>query len=98
MLRENGGKPKRSAKTGIKIILADELARFGKLDNFARVSGIRIDRVSVGGDQVSIGREHQPERTIRCGSLNTTLPLLTGATALPAPDTAKIALSAVEAT
>src|SRR6516225_5193655 len=62
-LCEHRGKPKRSAQSGVEAEFSNEFALLGELYNFAWVSGVRVYGVTIGGNQVSIGREHQSKRT-----------------------------------
>jgi len=96
---EHRSKPKRRARSGVEAEFSDEYALLGELYNFARVIGVRVYGVTIAGNQVSIGREHQSKRTAQVPRVvKRDRSLSTGVIALPAPATAKIALSPVDAT
>src|SRR5262249_2819473 len=59
---EHRSKPKRRARSGVEAEFSDEYALLGELYNFARVIGVQVYGVTIAGNQVSIGREHQSKR------------------------------------
>src|SRR5271170_5374260 len=60
--RFTGGKDREAegaALTGVDVGLAYEFAFLCKFDDLARMSRVRIGRVAVGGEQVTVRRENQ---------------------------------------
>ena len=54
--------PECASLGGINIELANETARSREFHDFARLGRIVIDRVAIGGQQVSVWRKNQCER------------------------------------
>src|SRR6266403_1683903 len=54
--------PECASLGGIDVKLANEAARRGEFHDFARLGRNVVDRVAIGGQQVSVWRKHQCER------------------------------------
>jgi hypothetical protein len=50
---------KRSALILMDVVFTDELAGLREFDDFARMGGIRVDRVTIAGQQMSVRCESQ---------------------------------------
>jgi hypothetical protein len=55
--------PECASLGGIDVELTNEAARPGEFHDFARLGRIVVDRVAIGGQQVSVWRKHQCERS-----------------------------------
>jgi hypothetical protein len=89
------------ALSGIDIELADEFAGFGEFHDFAGLGRIGVDRVAVSGHQVSVRGQHERQRPAQMtvlGNHRAPAGAPGGVLLVEACGTAKIALSAVDAT